>query len=163
VPFADQEYRVTPMGRPASDVDPDIFNDKNLMVADTRSRSAKRGRVYVVRTRFEANDTPVGGRVGEQCLPPNGYRVPPETSMSISVDRNGNLYATWADFRNGGPPCDPLSRLVVSAAAVQQRCLLRFLDHRRHDVEPGNQHDGTLRQDRTVDAVARRRRRRQCC
>jgi len=40
------------------------------------------------------------------CLPPNGYFVPQESSISISVDRDNNLYAVWADFRNGGPPCN---------------------------------------------------------
>jgi hypothetical protein len=53
-----------------------------------------------------------------QCLPPNGYRAPDETTVTISVDRNSNLYTTWADHRNntnpncqlpvvgGSPPCD---------------------------------------------------------
>jgi len=49
-----------------------------------------------------------GCPVGRQCLPPNGYRVPEFTSMSLSMDSSGNLFATWADFRNGGPPCDTL-------------------------------------------------------
>jgi hypothetical protein len=47
-----------------------------------------------------------GCPVGRQCLPPNGYRVPEFTSMTISVDRNNNLYATWADHRNGDEPED---------------------------------------------------------
>jgi hypothetical protein len=42
---------------------------------------------------------------GRQCLPPNGYRVPEFTSISISVDKANRLYAVWSDFRNGGPPC----------------------------------------------------------
>jgi hypothetical protein len=42
---------------------------------------------------------------GRQCLPPNGYRVPEFTSMSISIDDSSKLYAVWSDFRNGGPPC----------------------------------------------------------
>jgi hypothetical protein len=61
------------------------------------------------------------GCPGRQCLPPNGYRVPEFTSMSISVDRSNNVYAIWADHRNntnpncdfrtsppgnGSPPCD---------------------------------------------------------
>ena len=50
-----------------------------------------------------------GCPVGRQCLPPNGYRVPEFTSMSISIDVTGTLYAVWADFRNGFvPPCDTL-------------------------------------------------------
>jgi hypothetical protein len=216
-----QEYRTTPMGRPASDNDPDLFHDKELMVADSRTTSPKKGRVYVTWTRFQATATPVGARSpivfsqstdggatwspqviisgtssafctvfsgtpntpnacdqdqgshpvvgadgtiyvifgngntpdpginqvlmvrcppnqdcndasdwegpfrissligthpfgpaaagcpGRQCLPPNGYRVPEFTSMSISVDRNNNLYATWADHRNNtNPNCD---------------------------------------------------------
>jgi len=59
------------------------------------------------------------GCPNRQCLPPNGYRVPDETSVSTSVDRNGNVYVSWADHRNntnpdcelgaaggGAPPCD---------------------------------------------------------
>jgi hypothetical protein len=50
---------------------------------------------------------PVSGcPAGRQCLPPNGYRVPEFTSISISVDEDSNLYVVWSDFRNGGPPCD---------------------------------------------------------
>jgi len=228
-----QEYRTTPMGKVASDADPNIFNDKGLMIGDTRPASPKKGRVYFTWTRFEANDTAVGGRSpivfsqstdggatwspaviisgasgsfctvfsgtpgnssacdqdqgshpvvgpdgtiyvifgngntptvghnqvmvvkcpaandcstaagwlgpfrvgdlvgthpigpsaegcdpGAQCLPPNGYRVPEFTSMSISVDKNSNLYATWADFRNGKAPCTPLS----SAATATPPC-----------------------------------------
>jgi hypothetical protein len=39
------------------------------------------------------------------CLPPNGYRVPEDTSLSISTDNGGNLFAVWSDFRNGGASC----------------------------------------------------------
>ncbi|MEK6276173.1 MAG: hypothetical protein AABM30_12705 [Actinomycetota bacterium] len=67
---------------------------------------------------------PVGGASqngcpNRQCLPPSGYRVPDETTVTISVDRNSKLYTTWADHRNntnpacqlgapggGAPPCD---------------------------------------------------------
>jgi hypothetical protein len=67
---------------------------------------------------------PVGGASqngcpNRQCLPPNGYRAPDETTVTISVDRNSKLYVTWADHRNntnvncelgaaggGSPPCD---------------------------------------------------------
>ncbi len=47
---------------------------------------------------------------GRQCLPPNGYRVPEFTSMSLSIDQAGRLYAIWSDFRNGddaGSTCGP--------------------------------------------------------
>jgi hypothetical protein len=52
-----------------------------------------------------------GCPVGRECLPPNGYRVPEFTSMSISVDAASNLYIVWSDFRNGddaGSTCGPL-------------------------------------------------------
>jgi hypothetical protein len=56
-----------------------------------------------------ANSSNVEGcPIGRQCLPPNGYRVPEFTSISLSMDSSDNLFATWADFRNGGPPCDTL-------------------------------------------------------
>jgi hypothetical protein len=59
------------------------------------------------------------GCPNRQCLPPNGYRAPDETTVTNSVDRNGNVFVTWADHRNntnpdcelgapngGSPPCD---------------------------------------------------------
>jgi hypothetical protein len=49
-----------------------------------------------------------------QCLPPNGYRVATETSVTTSVDRNGNLFVSWADYRNGRAPCTPLSSTVTA-------------------------------------------------
>jgi len=52
-----------------------------------------------------ANPT-TGCPSGRRCLPPNGYRVPEFTSISLSIDGSGKLYAAWADFRNGGPPCN---------------------------------------------------------
>jgi hypothetical protein len=59
------------------------------------------------------------GCPNRQCLPPNGYRAPDETTVTNSVDRDGNVFVTWADHRNntnpncelgaaggGSPPCD---------------------------------------------------------
>ena len=45
---------------------------------------------------------------GRRCLPPNGYRVPEITSITGRVDPTNpsRLFVTWADFRNGGPPCN---------------------------------------------------------
>jgi hypothetical protein len=58
-----------------------------------------------------ANDPPMFDPSGcpafRQCLPPNGYRVPEFTSMTITVDRHNNLYATWADhINNTNPDCE---------------------------------------------------------
>ncbi len=59
------------------------------------------------------------GCPNRQCLPPNGYRAPDETTVTNSVDHAGNVFVTWADHRNntnpncelgaaggGAPPCD---------------------------------------------------------
>jgi len=59
------------------------------------------------------------GCPNRQCLPPNGYRAPDETTVTNSVDRDGKVFVTWADHRNntnpdcelgapngGSPPCD---------------------------------------------------------
>ena len=59
------------------------------------------------------------GCPNRQCLPPNGYRAPAETTVTTSVDRDGELFVSWADHRNntnpncqlgapggGSPPCD---------------------------------------------------------
>jgi hypothetical protein len=49
-----------------------------------------------------------GCPAGRQCLPPNGYRVPEFTSITVNADPTNlsRLFITWADFRNGGPPCN---------------------------------------------------------
>jgi hypothetical protein len=44
------------------------------------------------------------GCPNRQCLPPNGYRVPDETTVTISVDRSSDLFVTWADHRNNTNP-----------------------------------------------------------
>jgi hypothetical protein len=44
------------------------------------------------------------GCPGRQCLPPNGYRVPDETTVTVSVDRDNELFVTWADHRNNTNP-----------------------------------------------------------
>ena len=47
------------------------------------------------------------GCPNRQCLPPNGYRAPDETTVTNSVDEDGNVYVTWADHRNNtNPNCE---------------------------------------------------------
>ncbi|MEZ4860852.1 MAG: hypothetical protein R3C14_06070 [Caldilineaceae bacterium] len=67
-------------------------------------------------------DPATGCAAGRGCLPPNGYRVPEVTSISISVDRAGNLFAVWADFRNGGGSCDWQNGTLGSAATAVPPC-----------------------------------------
>ncbi|MBI1816389.1 MAG: exo-alpha-sialidase [Deltaproteobacteria bacterium] len=63
-------------------------------------------------------DPVTGCEADSQCLPPNGYRVNDDTSGSLSIDRMGNLYFAWADFRHGGGSCTPLG----DAASVSGPC-----------------------------------------
>ena len=59
------------------------------------------------------------GCPNRQCLPPNGYRAPDETTVTVSVDLDNELFVSWADHRNntnvncelgapagGSGPCD---------------------------------------------------------
>ena len=52
-------------------------------------------------------DGATGCASGDQCLPPNGYRLDDSIVGSLSVDRSGMLYFVWSDFRNGGANCAP--------------------------------------------------------
>jgi hypothetical protein len=54
-----QTYRNTPLGVVASDNDPNIFNDKEFIVADSTSSSPKADNVYATWTRFDL-DTGAG-------------------------------------------------------------------------------------------------------
>jgi hypothetical protein len=59
-----------------------------------------------------------GCPVGRRCLPPNGYRVPEFTSMSISVDNDSKLYVAWSDFRNGDDPGSTCGPHILWTAAI---------------------------------------------
>jgi hypothetical protein len=77
-----------------------------------------------VRVGTQVSTHPVGppsqnGCPNRQCLPPNGYRAPDETSVTVSVDLDNELFVSWADHRNntnvncqlgapggGSGPCD---------------------------------------------------------
>jgi hypothetical protein len=56
-----QEYRDTPLGVVANDNDPNIFNDKEFIVADANASSPKADNVYATWTRFDFSGGPVGG------------------------------------------------------------------------------------------------------
>jgi hypothetical protein len=57
-----QEYRDVPLGVVANDNDPNVFNDKEFIVADSNSSSPKADNVYATWTRFNgATGAGVGG------------------------------------------------------------------------------------------------------
>ena len=55
-----QEYRNTPLGVVASDNNPDIFHDKEFIVADASASSPKVNNVYATWTRFATTGLGVG-------------------------------------------------------------------------------------------------------
>jgi hypothetical protein len=54
-----QEYRDVPLGVIASDPGPDVFNDKEFVVADAHPGSPKANNVYMSWTRFTLTDSPI--------------------------------------------------------------------------------------------------------
>ncbi len=60
-PLPFQTYRDTPVGVVASDNDPNIFNDKEFIVADQGAASPKKNNVYATWTRFANTGVGVGG------------------------------------------------------------------------------------------------------
>jgi hypothetical protein len=57
-----QEYRTSPLGVVASDNDPNVFHDKEFVVADATASSPKADNVYATWTRFDFSGGPVGGQ-----------------------------------------------------------------------------------------------------
>jgi hypothetical protein len=51
-----------------------------------------------------------GCPAGLGCLPPNGYRIAADTSISVALGPDENVFVTWADFRNNtNPECTGLA------------------------------------------------------
>ena len=61
VASAFQTYSTLPLGVVANDNDPNIFNDKEFIVADATASSPKADNVYATWTRFDFSGGPVGG------------------------------------------------------------------------------------------------------
>jgi hypothetical protein len=59
-PLSFQEYQDVPLGVVANDNDPNIFNDKEFIVADSQRRSIKQNNVYATWTRFAVTGVGVG-------------------------------------------------------------------------------------------------------
>jgi hypothetical protein len=71
-------------------------------------------------------DAITGCPAGRQCLPPNGYRMDDFVQGSISVDSQGNLYAVWADFRNGAANCNPLGDAATATPPCNNDVLYAY-------------------------------------
>ncbi len=58
-PLSFQIYRTAPLGVVANDNDPNIFHDKEFIVADATASSPKADNVYATWTRFSATNSPI--------------------------------------------------------------------------------------------------------
>ena len=61
-------------------------------------------RVGLMRATHPVGPPSQNGCPNRQCLPPNGYRAPDETTVTISTDTDSELFVTWADHRNNTNP-----------------------------------------------------------
>jgi hypothetical protein len=70
----------------------------------------------------QSSDPVTGCPRGRRCLPPNGYRVPDETSGSAAFDftfgNHGRLFFAFSDFRNGGPCAGTPTTPVLPCANI---------------------------------------------
>lgn len=103
VPF--QEYLNVPLGVVASDTDPTIFNDKELMTADAHRRSPKANNVYMTWTRFNAD---TGQGVGADSPIYFSQSTDGGATWSKGVEISGSNKKDCTDFSGEKDPnaCD---------------------------------------------------------
>jgi hypothetical protein len=100
-----QEYRDTPLGVVASDNNPDIFNDKEFIVADATASSPKADNVYATWTRFDTTGCP-----GSPCHSPIYFSQSTNggATWSPGIEISGSNPAYCTDFSGESDPnaCD---------------------------------------------------------
>ncbi len=81
-----------------------VFGDAACRTS--RSRRGMPARI-AERARCTRASNPAGCPVGRRCIPPNGYRAPEFTGMSVSTDPTNvsRLFVSWWDTRNLAPNC----------------------------------------------------------
>jgi len=111
-----QEFLTDTPGVIASDNDPNVFNDKEFIVADGNKHSPKANNVYATWTRFSGNESPIyfsqstdGGATwspgmeisgsGNVC----GGRCNQDQGSHPTVGSDGSLYVTFANGNSSGP------------------------------------------------------------
>jgi len=142
-----QIYRDTPVGVIASDNDPNIFNDKEFIVADSQPRSTKQNNVYATWTRFAVtgagvgSDSPIyfsqstdGGATWSKGVEISGASAAHctafsgETSASACdqdqgsdpiVGPDGTVYVT---FGNGNTPLPGVNQVMIVSCAPANDC-----------------------------------------
>ena len=102
-----QEYRDVPLGVVANDNDPNIFNDKEFIVADASNTSPKKNNVYATWTRF---DTSGCSTTGNPCHSPIYFSQSTDggASWSTGIEISGANAAlcTVASGETNANACD---------------------------------------------------------
>jgi hypothetical protein len=104
-PLSFQEYRDVPLGVVALDNDPNIFHDKEFIVADASSSSPKVDSVYATWTRFDFN---TGAGVGGHSPIYFSQSTDGGATWSPGVEISGSNAAVCTDFSGEADPnaCD---------------------------------------------------------
>jgi hypothetical protein len=145
-PLAFQAYRDTPVGVVASDNDPNIFNDKEFIVADSGAASPKKNNVYATWTRFNfatgagvGGDSPIyfsqsldGGATWSSGLEISGASAACTFSGKANpnacdqdqgsdpiVGPDGTIYVT---FGNGNTPTAGINQIMIVSCAGNKIC-----------------------------------------
>ena len=143
-----QTFRDTPVGVVASDNDPNIFNDKEFIIADAGAASSKKNRVYATWTRFNGNtgagvggDSPIyfsqsldGGATWTPGIEISGRSATACTAFSGEADPNacdqdqgsdpvvgpdGTIYVT---FGNGNTPGAGVNQVMIVSCPATKVC-----------------------------------------
>jgi hypothetical protein len=105
VPGSFQEYQVTPLGVVANDNNPNIFHDKEFIVADAGKTSPKKNNVYATWTRFDLN---TGAGVGAHSPIYFSQSTDGGATWSPGIEISGVNAAVCTDFSGEANPkaCD---------------------------------------------------------
>lgn len=147
-PLAFQTYRDTPVGVVANDNDPNIFNDKEFIIADAGKSSPKKNNVYATWTRFNAAtgagvlaNSPIyfsqsidGGATWSPGIEISGASAAACTAFSGQANPNacdqdqgsdpivgadGTVYVT---FGNGNTPTPGVNQVLIVSCPATKNC-----------------------------------------
>jgi hypothetical protein len=143
-----QTYRDVPMGVVASDSDPNIFHDKEFIVADANRNSPKANNVYATWTRFDLNTgagvgghSPIyfsqstdGGATWSPGIEISGANAAACTAYSGETDANacdqdqgshpvvGRDGTVYVAFGNGNTPINGVNQHMIVKCPANQDC-----------------------------------------
>jgi hypothetical protein len=147
-PLSFQTYRDSPVGVIANDNDPNIFHDKEFLIADAGNSSPKKNNVYATWTRFDFNTgagvgghSPIyfsqstnGGATWSKGIEISGRNAAACTAFSGEVDStacdqdqgsdpivgpDGTIYVT---FGNGNTPTPGVNQVMIVSCPAAKDC-----------------------------------------